>query len=221
MNKPRDGFTPDGKINIQEFYVGKNGVGKSTLALSRLLTFQQKHQSYVVAHDVGGNIPQKLYNGRQTNVMYFDDFDESRRVFRHQGGRGIHAFRTLDWEGVVNYAREVGTAAYDGKRNAILYIDEVANMPGATTHNKLHETMLKVITQRRHADVNCGLYICSQWPQICHYAIYGNATSRFVFRLDTRQSIDGARRFLPAESEQTMAEQIPKLPDHKYLEISG
>ncbi len=221
MKKEREGYTPDGKINIQEFYVGKNGVGKSTLALKRAIAFQRKHQSYMVAHDVGGNIPPHLYDGTPTRVMYFDDFSQSRRMFRLQGGSGIHAFRTLDWEAVVEYAREVGTAAFDGKRSCLLYIDEIANMPGATTHSKLHESMLKLVTQRRHADVNCGVYICSQWPQICHHSIYGNATKRFVFRLDTKQALDGARRFLPANKEKEYLAKIPDLRDHEYLEIEG
>lgn len=214
-------FTPDGKVDVQEFFVGKNGVGKSTLALLRMLDFQRRHKAYVVAHDVGGNIPGVLYNRRETGVQFFDSFDASRRAFRIHGGKGIHAFRTLDWEGVVEYAREVGTAAFDGKRNCCLYIDEIANMEGATTHSKLHPTMLKLITQRRHADVNCGVWICSQWPQICHHSIYGNATKRFVFRLDTKQALDGASRFFPEKHAPELRAKVPELPNHKYIEIEG
>jgi hypothetical protein len=212
---PGYGFTPEGKIDIQEFYVGKSGVGKSTLALQRILDFQRKTKCIVIAHDVGRNIPVALYNGRKTEVVRHSNFDAATRSLM-RSGNGIQAFDTLEWDRVVQYAMLVGERAYSEGRHCILYIDEIANMQGATTHNKLDDTMLTLITQRRHENVNCGIYICTQWPQICHHAIYGNATKVFCFRLTNEQSILGTKRMgIPG----AIREELPQLPNHEYREV--
>jgi len=179
---------------------GITGTGKSEYALNYILDIQSKEAVYVIAHDLNYSIPERLHNGRKTNVKRYQTIEEAEEGLLKSPG-GIHAIACSDASDVI--ALGIRTADRSLERNTvggrdvirrgggrgipvIVYIDEIVNAQQASQY-RMGDDLKKFVGQRRH--LHCGLVYTSQYPRQCHYSLGEQATDVVFFKLKSEKDI--------------------------------
>lgn len=215
-------------FNFEMGAFGLPGSGKTEESLRRIVAMCRKEQFYVIAHDLGCNIPKKLYDGTETGVIRHKSIAECASSLKSRPS-GIHAIDVEDCTEVVLFAKSVARASLikntpgglkavdDGEGRGIpviIYIDEIVNAQEASPH-RLGDEMRKILTGRRHA--NCGIVFTSQSPHLCHYALGSQATDILIFRLNDDEDIK--RLYKRMNVPRQIAEQAKSLPKHEFIHV--
>jgi hypothetical protein len=209
----------DGTVEIRSFnvcigVVGAPGSGKSTYALARAMQYGRRG-AYIMAHDLGFKLPDKLPGGKDTGIVRYDDVDQCKEAMESDAS-GIHCMSTMDADEVIVEAQRVAKSsleAHGGTRGnpVVVLIDEVVSLSNSDPY-RLDGELKRALALRRHDNV--GYIWTCQSPNLCHYQMIGIGTELVVFRLYHKKDLDQLERvgFTPHEIDTVKA-----LPDHAYI----
>lgn len=205
------------ELDICHGYLGPPRCGKTTAALVDMLDTRERFPCYLLAHDPGYAIPDKLHDGRKTNVLRHASVAELAAAVAKEPkeSRALHVSMELDATSLVVYAKRLGEASMrraDPKDLSapcppvLLLIDEVGRckeMGAAYLGPNLEDALMR----RRHNHV--GLLYTSQSPRRVHHEFLGMANELHVCGPLTKGSI--ARVVEDGRFPEEAAAKIPNL----------
>lgn len=210
MSLPR---RPD--FDICRGYLGPPRCGKTSAALVDMLELRDQTPCYLLAHDPGYAIPDKLHTGRATGLRRHATVAELAAAVEKGDTRSLHVSMELDATPLVIYAKRLGEQSMrtaDPKELAapcppvVLLVDEVGRCKemGAMY---LGPNLEDALMRRRHNHV--GLFYTSQSPRRVHHEFLGNSNALHVCGPLTRGAI--ARLVEDGRFPEEVAAKIPKL----------
>lgn len=202
------------ELDVCRVYLGPPRCGKTSAALVDMLDMRKQSPCFLLAHDPGYAIPEKLYDGRATGVLRHASIGELARAVE-QDPTGLHVSMELDATSTVIYAKRL---ALESMRAAdpqglaapcppvYLLVDEVGRCKemGAMY---LGPNLEDALMRRRHNHV--GLFCTSQSPRRIHHEFLANANQLHVCGPLTRGAI--ARLLEDGRFPEADAAKIPKL----------
>jgi hypothetical protein len=196
--------------------VGLPQAGKTAVATTIALDWQQRYGGHIFTADPNGNLPRKLHNGRETGVIRHADFSAMRHHLATEKMRRpmIHAVRTADATPLLRVAFAIAEASLspedsDGERYgtpATLHLNELVIWQQAS-EGRLGDDLEELLTQRRHKHVN--FVFETQSPARIHYLCFELATELHIHRLDSE---DAQRRLRKGGVPRRIVEHAATLP---------
>lgn len=169
--------------------LGVRGVGKSTYALGEAVRLGRT-PAYVLAHDPGYRLPERLPNGQRVVIHRHATIDAGTAALGAHPG-GVHAFAVADGAEVLALGKTVSEASLQSNKGthlvpAVVLLDEGVAVAEANPH-RLGDQMRQDIALLRHANV--ALIITAQDPRYIHYSLPALSTEVVLFRLNDADAI--------------------------------
>ena len=207
-----------GEVNIVAGYVGVPETGKSTLAMLHARSLQKNPGAYVVAHDIGYRLPDKLPVGGKVEIRRFDDAVAAGKALGAGPQAGIVVVDTWEPETVLALAESIPERQWKGQPPgeqrafpAVLLIDEVAEVPGIKAA-RLGDEWNRLLARRRHMSV---IFLwTTQRASMAHYSLGTLATDLFLFRVVSDKDFKRLDEMMVSEEALAI---LPTLENHHYV----
>lgn len=172
---------------------------------------------YVVAHDLGWKIPDKLHDGRSTHVIRVRSADEVRQHIA-KGKNGLFAVSCDDATEVYELACEIAEQSLDkhgGDKGhpCIVYIDEVVSA-GIVDPHHIDPGFKRLMAEARHRHV--GIIAGVQSARMLHNTLLTLATHVELFSVTDKRD---HRRLVECGLEEATVARTATLPPHKSFGV--
>lgn len=209
--------TEKGTFNHFIGILGRPGSGKSVEATRLALELMRETPCFVVAHDNGWRLPDRLPDGTPTRIERHESTEEAVEALA-QRGNVIHAVASENAEEVISLAERVADRSlrqhgYTKGYPCVVLIDEVV-AAGVCDPNRLSPSMRRLIALRRHKNV--GVIWTCQSARLVHNQLLTLATELRIFSLTDGRDL---KRLDQAGVSSEQVASIAHLPKYQFEKV--
>lgn len=173
-------------MNIAEAWIGEQGTGKSSGALSRILEIQRAHRCVVLVHDTEARFPRRGHDGRRFTFLREHHGIASAERGLERSLAVVHIIgtgkkRALDvWRLGRAVARSTGC-------QVLVWFDEIKHVEGLRSGEAFSDEFGEFWAVRRHEGVGIGYN--TQRPVWAHVDLRSLLTAFCLYRVTGRRDL--------------------------------